>query len=267
MIRVAVAGAAGRMGRTILSLASKQPAFEITGGLEHPSSPALGEDIGSLLGEDPIGITVTHDSAQALRNADVLIDFTHPSATPANLKAALKREAAYVIGTTGLSEKLLREIRSASKKIAIVQSPNMSVGVNLLFKLAEVAAGALDPTYDIEVTEVHHRMKKDAPSGTALKLLEILARVRGQNPKRDVIFSRVGETRTRPQGKIGVFALRGGDVVGDHTLSFLGDGERLELVHRATSREAFARGALVAAKFVAHRKRGLYNMLQVLGIE
>lgn len=266
MIRLTVAGAAGRMGKTILSLALRDGGFEIAGALEHPESPALGQDAGTLIGREPVGVQVSHDPERALRHCDVLIDFTHPSATPLHLKAALKTKTAYVLGTTGLPEKIFRLLRAASKKIAIVQSPNMSIGVNLLFKLAETAGVTLDASYDIEISEIHHRLKKDAPSGTAVKLLEILAAARGKNPKKDAVYGRVGETGVRPKGKIGVFSLRGGDVVGDHNVSFLGDGERVELVHRATSRDAFAQGALRAAKFVAHRKHGLYTMSQVLGI-
>ena len=266
MIRLVVAGAAGRMGKTILALAGRDPQFRIAGGLEHPESPALGSDIGVLTGSEPLGVSVGHDPCAVLKGADVLIDFTHPSAVPAHLQAVLKTKTAYVLGTTGLGEKTLAGLRAASKTIQIVQSPNMSVGVNLLFKLAELAGKVLDESYDIEIAETHHRMKKDAPSGTALKLLEILTEVRKKNPAKDVVYGREGETGARPKGEIGVFALRGGDVVGDHVLSFLGDGERLELIHRAASREAFAQGALRAAKFLAGRKHGFYNMQNVLGI-
>ncbi len=266
MIRLAVAGASGRMGQTILRLASQDAAFKITGALEHASHPALGKDIGFLMGGSPIGVTLVSDSTRALDKADVLIDFTHPTATEKNLKAVLKKKAAYVLGTTGLSQRSLRSLRLAAQTIPIVQSPNMSIGVNVLFKLAEISGKALDEHYDIEIAETHHRMKKDAPSGTALKLVEILAKVRGLHLKKDVIFARQGEVGARPKGKIGVVALRGGDVIGDHVLSFLGDGERIELIHRASSRDSFAQGALQAAKFLARQKCGLYNMLQVLGI-
>ena len=266
MIRLAVAGAAGRMGRTILRLASDDPSFEIVGGLEHPENSCLGCDIGDLIGREPLAAKVSRDADAVLEKADVLIDFTHPQATPAHLKAVLKAKTAYVLGTTGLNATILQSLKNAAKKIPIVQSPNMSIGVNLLFKLAELTAQVLDESYDIEIAEIHHRMKKDAPSGTALKLLEILAQARGKDMQKDAVYGRKGETGLRPRGKIGVFALRGGDVVGDHTISFLGDGERIELIHRASSREAFAQGALAAAKFVAKRKAGLYHMRQVLGI-
>ncbi|HXV27881.1 MAG TPA: 4-hydroxy-tetrahydrodipicolinate reductase, partial [bacterium] len=177
-----------------------------------------------------------------------------------------KSRTSYVLGTTGLGSPILRSLHKASRKIAIVQSPNMSIGVNLLFKLAEITAKALGENYDVELSEIHHRLKKDAPSGTAMKLVEILAEARKKNPAKDVVYGRKGETGARPRGKIGVFALRGGDVIGDHLLSFLGDGERIELIHRATSRDAFAQGAIRAAKFVAIKRTGLYHMQQVLGI-
>jgi 4-hydroxy-tetrahydrodipicolinate reductase len=160
----------------------------------------------------------------------------------------------------------MKKIALASKKIPIVQSPNMSVGVNLLFRLAAFAGKVLDESYDLEIMEIHHRMKKDAPSGTALKLAEILADARGRDPAKDLVYGREGDTGARQQGKIGVFAMRGGDVVGEHTVSFFGDGERVELVHKATSREALARGALLAAKFLAKKKAGLYHMGHVLGM-
>ena len=264
--RIAVAGAAGRMGRAILTLALQDKSLQISGALEQKGSSTLGEDLGSLLGVKNLSVSITDQPAKAVSGADVLIDFTHPSATTSHLDAVLQAKKTYVLGTTGLDEKIMEKIRAAGKSIAIVQSPNMSVGVNLLFKLAELTARALDESYDIELAETHHRMKKDSPSGTAAKLVEIVASARKKNLKKDVIYGREGQVGERPKGQIGVFALRGGDVVGDHILSFLGDGERLELTHRATSRDAFAQGALRAAKFVAGQRPGLYNMSQVLGI-
>jgi 4-hydroxy-tetrahydrodipicolinate reductase len=266
MIKLVMAGAAGRMGKTILQLAGRDKAFKIVGGLEQRGCSALGHDLGPVIGRDLMGVKITQDAVAALKDADVMIDFSHFSALPENLKAAVKTRTAYVIGTTGIPASTLKAIQAASQKIPIVQSPNMSVGVNLLFSLARVAGKVLDESYDLEITEVHHRMKKDAPSGTALKLLEVLLKARGRDMKKDVIYGREGETGAREKGKIGVFALRGGDVVGDHTVSFFGDGERIELIHKASSREAFARGALLAAKFLAKKKQGLYHMGQVLNI-
>jgi 4-hydroxy-tetrahydrodipicolinate reductase len=266
MIRLVMAGATGRMGKIILQLACRDKAFKIVGGLEERGHAALGQDLGPILGRDLMGVEVTQDPAAAMKQADVLIDFSHFSALPENLKAAVKTHTACVIGTTGIPASMLRQIKEASRKIPIVQSPNMSVGVNLLFQLAAIAGKALDESYDLEILETHHRMKKDAPSGTAMKLLEILLEARGRGLKKDVVYGREGETGARKKGTIGVLALRGGDVVGDHTVSFFGDGERIELVHKASSREAFARGALLAAKFLAKKKQGLYHMQQVLGI-
>lgn len=266
MIRLAMAGALGRMGRTILALAAKDKNFKITGALEHDERSEIGADIGPFIGTTPIGTPISSDLKEVLKNSDVLIDFTHFSAAPRNLEAAVKTGTGYVLGTTALPESVLKKIKTASKKIPIVQSPNMSIGVNLLFRLAELAASALDESYDMEMMEIHHRNKKDAPSGTAMKLLEVVARARGKNLKKDTVFGRDGDVGARPVGEIGSFALRGGDVVGDHTLFFLGDGERIELTHKASSRDAFAKGALAAAKFIANRKSGLYDMAQVLGI-
>ncbi len=266
MIKLAVAGAAGRMGGRILTLASADEDFRVTGALEHPDHPHLGQDIGQYLGLKPLGVKVEADPEKVFAKADVVIDFSHHSILQDHLKVAVKKKVRYVIGTTGLSDLHLKAIKSASKSIAIVQSPNMSVGVNLLFKLAELAAKTLDESYDLEISETHHRMKKDSPSGTAVKLLEILAAARKKNVAKDTVYGRVGETGARPRGQIGVLAMRGGDVVGDHTVFYFGDGERVELTHRASSRDAFAQGALRAAKFLANRKSGLYDMQQVLGI-
>lgn len=259
-----MAGATGRMGKMILTLVHESKGFKIAGALEYAGHPSIGQDIGEILGIGETGVKITSDPKVGLKASDVLIDFSLPAATSKNLKAVLKQRIAYVIGTTGLSKKNLKEIKLASKKIPIVESPNMSVGVNLLFKLAELAARVLDENYDIEITEVHHRMKKDAPSGTAMKLLEILAGARGRNVAKDSVFGRKGQVGARKKGEIGVFALRGGDVVGDHTVSFFGDAEKVELVHKASSRVAFAKGALFAAKFLAKKGQGLYHMQDVL---
>jgi len=266
MIRLAVAGAAGRMGKRILTLAMQDPAFLITGGLEHGDHPQLGKDLGAILGTEPLGVLLSGDPEKTLKEADVLIDFTHPSAAEKYLEAAKKTKTRVVLGTTGLDEAMMQRVREASGKIAVVQAPNMSVGMNLLFKLAALTAETLDENYDIEITETHHRMKKDAPSGTAVKLLEIVAAGRKRDVAKDAVYGRQGETGARRKGEIGVFALRGGDVVGDHTVSFIGDGERVELHHRASSRDAFAQGALRAAKFVAQKPAGLYDMQKVLEV-
>lgn len=266
MIGIAVAGAAGKMGKRILALGARDQDLKMAGALETGGHPDLGKDAGDLSGAGPLGVPLTADTAAALAKADVLVDFSHHSVAETNLEAALRFKKSLVLGTTGLSAKFLDRLREASAQIAIVQSPNMSVGVNLLFRIAELTAKALNEDYDVEITEVHHRMKKDAPSGTAMKLLEILSEARNRDAGENTVYGRRGETGIRPKGEIGVFALRGGDVVGEHTVSFFGDAERIELTHRASSRDVFALGALRAAKFVANRSAGLYDMRQVLGI-
>lgn len=261
---MAVAGAAGKMGRRILTLAQADPDFQITGALEREETEALGVDVGTLTGSDSVGVKVTADITQALDSAEVLVDFTHASAVEKNLAEALKQGAGLVIGTTGLSEKTLRSIQKASRKIAILQSPNMSAGVNSLFELVSCAARILGEGYDVEITEIHHGLKKDAPSGTALELARLVAEARKWDAKKSNLFGRHGETGERKRDELGIHALRGGDMVGEHTVYFLGRGEVIELAHRATSRDAFARGALLAAKFIARKKKGFYNMRDVL---
>lgn len=264
LVKIVVAGAAGKMGRTILGLALKDPTIKIVGAFESDSS-YIGRDAGELIGEKPIHVPISSDVKNCVSAGDVLIDFTHPSAASAHLKTALDKGAKLVIGTTGLSETLISEIKKASAKIGIVQSPNMSLGVNLLFELAKMTASILDESYDIEIVEAHHAQKKDAPSGTALELLRQIMNAR-KTAESNAVYGRKGETGARRKGTIGVHAVRGGDVVGDHTVSFLTEGERIELIHRASSRAAFAKGALLAAKFIAKQKSGFYNMQQVLGL-
>lgn len=266
MIRLVVAGAAGKMGRMILNLAFQDKAFDVTGGLEHAKSEWIGQDLGNVILGKEKSIAIESRTQSVLESADVLIDFTHPTSIDEHLKACISTKTAYVLGTTGLDDKVIKKLKLASSKIAIVQSPNMSIGVNLLFRLTQIAASKLDDNYDLEISEIHHKMKKDSPSGTAMKLLEIAAEVRGKDLKKDVVYGREGEVGARPRGEIGVLALRGGDVVGDHTVFFFGDGERLELTHKASSRSAFAQGALRAAKFVAKKKQGFYTMQDVLGL-
>ena len=263
-IRIAVAGACGKMGKRILTLAAADPQLEIAGALERGDSPGLGTDAGVLIGGRNLGVQVTRNIEEALSSSQVLIDFTHPGAVEEHLRGAVRFKTGFVLGTTGLSEKTRAQLRRASRKIAILQSPNMSTGVNFLFELVTRAAEVLGERYDIEISETHHRMKKDAPSGTALELARLIAQVKGWDPQKAFLFGRQGETGERKKGTIGIHALRGGDVVGEHTISFFGNGEVLEIVHRATSRDAFALGALAAAKFVAGQRSGLYNMRQIL---
>ena len=266
MIRIGIAGAAGRMGKAIFNLAAGDKTFKVTSAFEHASCKVIGKDIGEIHGSGKTKVILGKDPLETAKKADVVIDFTLPQALDRNLQAAVQAKTGIVIGTTGISAKQMKAIQAASKKIPIVQSPNMSIGVNLLFRLTELASKALDEDYDIEIFEAHHRMKKDAPSGTAMKLLEIASNARKKNLTKNTLYGRKGEVGARKRGEIGMMALRGGDVVGDHTVFYLSDYERIELTHRASSRTVFAQGALKAAKFIARRKSGLYNMQQVLGI-
>jgi 4-hydroxy-tetrahydrodipicolinate reductase len=265
-VKIIVGGAGGRMGQTILKLAIADPELEIAGAFERLEHPVVGRDAGELVGLNPIQVTVVPDIRECIDQGQVVIDFTHPDAVQENLDVCHHTARAMVIGTTGLAKHTVEKISDASKKVAIVQAPNMSVGVNLLFRLVELVGKTLDDRYDVEVTEEHHRHKKDAPSGTALELVRLIAKARKADMDKSVTYGRQGLTGERGRGSIGIHAVRGGDTVGEHTAAFIADGERIELTHRATSREAFARGALVAAKFVAKKKNGLYNMQDVLGL-
>lgn len=266
VVKIIVAGAAGRMGRTILGLAAKDPSIRIAGAFERADHPVIGHDVGSLIGTDPVNVPVHPDIRECIEAGAVVIDFTHAEAAPHHLAAAIGKKRAMVIGTTGLPMAFIDKLRLAAKTIPIVQAPNMSIGVNLLFQLALVAGQKLDDHYDVEIVEEHHRHKKDAPSGTALELARQIARARKIELDTHAVYGRKGMTGERKRGTIGIHAVRGGDTVGDHRVSFIADGERVELVHRASSRESFGHGALLAAKFVANQKPGLYNMQQVLGL-
>ena len=263
-MRVAVAGARGRMGGTILRLACNDPQLEVAGAFERADHPDVGRLLSDLAGLPLDGMRLEGKTANVLGACDVVIDFTTPQATLQHLRSAVQAHRAMVIGTTGFERSAEGELAKAARRIGIVKAPNMSAGVTLLFSLVERAAQLLPSDCDVEIVEVHHRNKKDAPSGTALELARRVARARGAELSRVALYGRSGITGARKAGVIGIHAVRGGDVVGEHTVSFLADGERLEFTHRAASREAFARGALAAAKFVAARKRGLFSMEDVL---
>ncbi|MBI4395128.1 MAG: 4-hydroxy-tetrahydrodipicolinate reductase [Candidatus Omnitrophica bacterium] len=265
-VKIIVAGAAGRMGRTILGLAHRDPEIQIGGAFEKADSLEVGRDVGELIGTPLLHVPVHPDIRECIKLGNVVIDFTQPEAVPHHLEVALKNRRGMVIGTTGLSRTTLDKIHAAAKKIPIVQAPNMSIGVNLLFRLASLVGQVLDERYDVEIVEEHHQYKKDAPSGTALELGRMIAKARKIIFEPNVTYSRKGLVGVRKKGTIGIHAVRGGDVVGNHQVSFISEGERLELVHKASSREAFASGALLAAKFVARKKAGFYNMQQVLGL-
>jgi 4-hydroxy-tetrahydrodipicolinate reductase len=266
MIKIAILGAAGRMGRTLIRCAEQVPGLKIVTALESDQCPLLGKDAGIVAGGADIGVLLSTDTHKAVQAAEVLVDFSFPSATLKHVLLAAELKKGMVIGTTGLSEQDTQSIRQAAARIPIVCSPNMSLGVNLLFALVAQIARRL-AAYDVEIIETHHRLKKDAPSGTALRLAEAASAARGIALHTVVTHGRQGLVGERPAGQIGIHAVRAGDVVGDHTVVFATNGERLELTHRASSRDCFALGALYAAEWVAGRKPGLYTMQDVLGIE
>jgi 4-hydroxy-tetrahydrodipicolinate reductase len=264
--RIGVVGCAGRMGRMLLKTIAETEGCAIAGGTEAEGSPALGQDLGTLAGLGELGIAAGADPVELFAKADAVIDFTAPAATVAHAELAAQAQAAFVIGTTGLSEEQNAAIAKAAFHAPIVQAPNMSLGVNLLLDLVEKVAGALDPDYDIEVVEMHHRHKVDAPSGTALALGRAAAAGRGVELDQVAQKVRDGVTGERKRGDIGFATLRGGDVTGEHTVIFATPGERVELSHKASSREVFARGAVKAALWARGKPAGLYSMKDVLGL-
>ncbi len=264
-LNLAIAGAGGRMGRMLLAAAS-QPGMAITGALEHAASPLLSRDAGELSGNAK-GIVVTADLAAGLANAHVLIDFTRPEGSLQHLVACRQHGVNMVIGTTGFTPDQKREIEAASKDIAIVFAANMSLGMNVLDKLVEMATKALHEEYDIEIIEAHHKAKVDAPSGTALMLGETAAKSIGKSLDEIGVFARHGVIGERKSGTIGFSTIRGGDIIGDHTVMFAGSGERIEITHKASSRATYAQGAMRAARFLLGRKTGLFDMRDVLGLK
>jgi 4-hydroxy-tetrahydrodipicolinate reductase len=264
-MKVAIAGASGRMGRMLIEAALAEPGATIAAALDRADSPDIGRDCAEFLGRTT-GVRVGADLA-ALAGSEVLIDFTRPEATVAHLDACVAAGVNAVIGTTGFDAAGKDAIRRAAEKIAVVFSPNMSVGVNATFKLLEVAAGILNRGFDIEIVEAHHRHKVDAPSGTALKMGETIAAALGENLGDIAVYAREGHTGERKPGTIGFATIRGGDIVGDHTVLFAGSGERIEITHRAASRMTYATGSMRAAAFVASKTSGLYDMFDVLGLK
>lgn len=266
MLNVVIAGSAGRMGHALLEGVFGDPELRLHAALDRAESPSVGRDAGELVGA-PCGVKVSSDLAAALQGADVLVDFTRPQASMEYLAACRKAGTKLVIGTTGFSAEEKQAISDAAKDIAIVFAPNMSVGVTLLINLVQAAAKVLAQGYDIEIMEAHHRHKVDAPSGTALRLGEAAAAALGRDLASCAVYGREGVTGERDPSTIGFATVRGGDVVGDHTVLFAGIGERVELTHKASSRATFALGALRAAKFLADKKSGLYDMQDVLGLK
>ena len=266
MTKVIVAGAAGRMGKRVGYMVTQNPQLQLVGGFEQAGSPLVGKDMGEVGGYGPTGIVISPGLESVIDRGDVIIDFTFHAATMGFARIAAQHGKAMVIGTTGLSQENLAELRELARQIPIVQAPNMAVGVNVLFKLTQKVAAILGNDYDIEIVEAHHRMKKDAPSGTALKLGEMAALGVGRDLSKVGVFARNGIIGERTNEEIGIQTIRAGDIVGEHTVYFAGPGERIELTHRAHSRDNFARGAAVAAAWVAGKANGMYTMFDVLGL-
>lgn len=264
-IRFALVGSSGRMGRTLIEAVLKAEDAELVAAVDQPDSAFLGKDAGELIGA-PCGVAISSDLDAALAKADCLIDFTRPEGTMLHLEACRRHKVSLVIGTTGFSAEQKLIIESASKDIPIVFAPNMAVGVNAVFKLLDVAARILNEGYDVEVIEAHHRHKVDAPSGTALRMGEIVAAALGRDLDECAVYGREGHTGERPGTQIGFATIRGGDIVGDHTVLFAGTGERIEITHKSASRMSYALGSLRAARFMRGKAQGLFDMQDVLGL-
>jgi 4-hydroxy-tetrahydrodipicolinate reductase len=265
-VPIVICGAAGRMGRTLVQLVQQHAEAKLRAAVEITGHPAIGSDAGQLAGIGDIGVRVTDDYGAVARSDTVTLDFTSPRATLEHLRVAVERQAGIVIGTTGYDEGERRELDDLAPQTRSVVAANMSVGVNVLLKLVAVAAGVLGSEFDPEIVEIHHRLKVDSPSGTALALARALAAPLGRRLDTDARFGRQGMIGKRTESEIGIMALRGGDAVGDHTVIFAGMGERLELTHRAQSRDCLARGALRAALWLAPQPKGRYEMADVLGL-
>ena len=253
------------MGRALIEIIGQAPDFRLKAALDLPGSPFLGKDAGELVGA-PCGVRISADLEASLAGCDVLVDFTRPEGTLAHLAVCRELGVQAVIGTTGFSDEQKAQIAEYAKDIAIMLAPNMSVGVNVTFKLLEMAAKALSTGYDIEIIEAHHRHKVDAPSGTALKMGEVIADALGRDLKDCAVYAREGVTGERDPSSIGFATIRGGDIVGDHTVLFAGTGERIEISHKSSSRVSYAQGSLRAVRFLAGQQRGLFDMFDVLGL-
>jgi len=266
MIQVMVAGAAGRMGQRIIHMIHQNPETTLSGAFELAEHPCIGRDAGLVSGTGELGVTISGSFEAARGGADVLIDFTSPQATLQHIRIAADQGLAMVIGTTGISGEVLKEVETHGGRIQCVLAPNMSVGVNVMFKVAGEMARILGADYDMEILEVHHRLKKDAPSGTAMRLAQILANAANRDLEKVGVYERKGMIGERRPDEIGIQTWRAGDITGEHTVMFGGIGERLELVHRAHNRDNFARGAVRAALWVVRQPKGLYDMQDVLGL-
>ncbi|HTL62940.1 MAG TPA: 4-hydroxy-tetrahydrodipicolinate reductase [Nitrospira sp.] len=267
MITVIVVGAAGRMGSRLVALIKESTALTLAGAIEGKGHRALGHDAGESAGVGKIGVSITDDLQPLLERGQVVIDFSAPEATLAHLRAVAEHRRAMVIGTTGVNQAQFEELKSLAGRVPCVFSPNMSVGVNLICKVIAEMARTLGDEYDIEVIEAHHRLKKDAPSGTALKIADVLARAVNRDLDQVGVYARRGLIGERKNREIGIQTIRAGDIVGDHTVLFGGMGERIEVTHRASNRDTFARGALRAAQWIVKQPPGLYDMMDVLNLK
>ena len=266
MAQVAIHGAAGRMGQSIALVLDDDPDANLVAAMDREGSELIGRDMGQLTGRVPSGVCITTDVEEFLNNVEVVIDFSIAAATAKLLPLCAGQHIPMVIGTTGLDAETRAALERAAERVPIVFAPNYSQGVNALYFLAARATELLGPAFDAEIVEIHHRHKVDAPSGTAVRLGEVVATAKQLDPERTVSHGRSGQVGARPTDEVGVMALRGGDVVGEHTLYLVGEGERIELTHRATDRSIFARGAVRAAHWVVGRPAGLYDMADVMGI-
>jgi len=267
MINAIIVGAGGRMGRMIVRAIQDTEGIACRGAVEATGHPSLGRDVGVVAGLGELGVRVEDDLAAIIPRGDVIIDFTSAEASVRNMEVAAQHHKSMVVGSTGFSPEQMEAVRKLAKEIPCVLSPNMSTGVNLMFKVVEEIARILGHDYDVEIIEAHHRLKKDAPSGTALRLGEVIARALGRNWEEVGVYARKGVIGERTKEEIGIQSIRAGDIVGEHTVIFGGIGERIEITHRAHTRDAFARGAIRAAKWVIRQKPGLYDMADVLGLK
>ena len=265
-LKIVVVGATGKMGQAISHQVYNESSLELLAAIDIESSGGIGKDVGELIGLNT-GIKISVDFESTLKKADVVIDFTRPEASLSFIDLCAKNNVAYVLGTTGFSEQEKKLITDVAKKIPICFSPNMSIGVNLLISLTEKATKILQHDYDIEIIESHHKHKVDAPSGTSLRLGESVAKVTGRTLNENGVFKRHGNNLERKENEIGFSTIRGGDIVGEHTVMFAGIGERIELTHKASSRSTFSKGAIIAAKFLRDKKNGLFDMFDVLGLK
>ena len=265
-LRIIIVGASGKMGQALINEISKDPELLLTGAIDQSSSTDLGMDAGALFGIKT-DVIINDDFESTIKTGDYVIDFTRPEASMEYLEGCIKNNIKYVLGTTGFSDEEKEKISLASKDISICFAPNMSVGVNLLVSLVEAATLVLHKDYDMEVIESHHRDKVDAPSGTALRLGEAIAKTANLNLEENGVFQRAGKIDKRKQNEIGFSTIRAGDIVGDHTVLYAGDGERIELTHKAGSRATFAIGAIKAVKFITHHSTGLFDMMDVLNLK